>query len=730
MRIRTRLLLSILLTSVIVFAGIIIYLSFNYYNSTLNEAKRTTDIYTRQQSNKFKLLLDKDKKLTSTLAESFADYNYIPDNQWQDIYSNMLLSILKRNQNYLSVWMTWELSSIDSTYTMPYGRMRKAYFREFKKNTRITYGFKIQHDTVELTGHNVNSVYYNAKSNKTGIVTDPYIFTYEGDNTADSFLEVSIASPIIIRNQFAGLVGVDIAIDHFQQLAGKIKPYKNSYAFLISASGNLITHQVDSLINSPLDSVLTISDEKILELKNKINSGEEYSFMYTNQNQSVYYTFQPIKFSQSNNNWSLAVVVPVNEIMKDYSRQLNIIIIVGVAGMLILILVTTILSHNITMPLKVIASELQKLNHADINILQKHKEKYKGEVGYIADAAVTLISWINKTGKFAKNLSNGNYDIDYRLLGENDELGKSLIDLCNKLVKSKEAEQKLRKEEQKNNWINKSIARFAYILRHTSNIDELGDKVITNMVEMLNYQQGVFFIINDKNPEDVYIQLIAAYGVSPERKEIKHFETDEGLLGRCLREEETIIISDVPDKYTKISSGLGKGKPANIIFTPLKYNEKVYGIAELSSIRKFENHEITFIEKVSESIAVAILNTINNLKNARLLRESKHKSEELSEKEEEMRVQNEELMLTHEEMNKKQKELETALKQLEQSKAELEKEKIMNEMKSKQSVKAVRGITEKQLKKTKMKIAKYTDKIKELEQQLNEKEKIIQKLSK
>jgi len=729
MRIRTRLLLSILLTSVVVFVGIISYLSTNYYKTTLHEAKRMTDLYAAQNSNTFKLALENDKALTTALAESFSLYKQVPNNDWENMYSDLLSNILRRHPNYLSVWMTWELSAVNEQYTKPNGRMRKIFYRTFDGISRITKSIDIQQDTVDIDGDAINGLYYKSKSAKSGMITDPYLYSYSEGQSAENFLEMSVGSAIIADSAFVGLVGVDIAIDHFQEIAKNIKPFKNSYAFLVASNGTLITYPQSSHLNLPIDSVLPADiQQDIVVYKQKIATGEAFSFIHKKNYQSIYYTFQPIKFSEKNSNWSLAIVVPIADIMADYMQQLNIIIVVGLVGMLILILSTTIMSHTITMPLKIISDELKKLNNADVQVLIKQREKYKGEMGYIARAAITLINWLNETADFAKQISEGNYNVKYQLMGSNDELGKSLEEIRNKLAMSKNAELKLRDEEQKNNWINESIADFALVLRHISTIDELGQKVITSLVQTLNYQQGVFFIINDKKIEDTYIQLIASYGISEERENMKRFQKDKGILGRCLTEDKTIIVTDAPPEYTKISSGLGSTSSANIVVSPLKYDEKIYGLIELSSIRSIAPHEISFLNKVGESIAVALLNTINNIKNERLIKESRKKTEELAEKEEQMRVQYEELEETQEEMNRKQLELESALLELEKSKSELEKEKIAKEERNETMMNTIKDITTKQLTKTKIKVEQFTIEIENLKKELKEKDELINEL--
>ena len=137
----------------------------------------------------------------------------------------------------------------------------------------------------------------------------------------------------------------------------------------------------------------------------------------------------------------------------------------------------------------------------------------------------------------------------------------------------------------------------------------------------------------------------------------KNIALGEGLVGRCAFESLPIILTDVPDNYINITSGLGDANPTSILLIPSVLNNKVYAVIELVSFENFNDFEIKFVINIGENLASTIANIKTNIQTQKLLEETSFQREELSAKEEEMRQNLEELQATQEEMKRKELEL-------------------------------------------------------------------------
>jgi PAS domain S-box-containing protein len=274
-----------------------------------------------------------------------------------------------------------------------------------------------------------------------------------------------------------------------------------------------------------------------------------------------------------------------------------------------------------------------------------------------ADTSTTLHNSLkhefDKTQKifrFVEKIRHGHFDSEYKVQGTDDVLGQSILDLRDNLKNNKIEEDNRRKEDQQRNWIAEGLAMFGGILRNnTDNIQELSYNLISQLVKYIKANQGAFFIINDESLADRHIEMAACYAYERRKFADKRIEWGEGLVGSAILEQQTIYMTDVPESYVNITSGLGQATPSCLLVVPLKINDEVHGVLEIGSFTEIEKHIIEFVEKVAESVASTISNVKINTRTAKLLKESQLQAETLAAQEEQMRQNMEELQATQEE---------------------------------------------------------------------------------
>jgi GAF domain-containing protein len=327
------------------------------------------------------------------------------------------------------------------------------------------------------------------------------------------------------------------------------------------------------------------------------------------------------------------------------------IITIGLGVVLIVVglIAALLISGQIVRPIKYINEVFVKLGSGELPE-DKHFAFEDDEIGQMAASADRLVNNLRSTSLFAENIGKGNYQASYEPLSEKDVLGNALLNMRDNLSRVAE-------EDRRRNWQNEGLAKFSELLRTNNNdIEQLSDNIISNLVKYIRANQGGLFIVSEKDKtndqEDQYMMLASCYAWDKKKYLEQKVYRGEGLSGQAWLEQHTIYLTEVPQEYVMITSGLGEANPNSILIVPLKVNEEVYGVVELASFNTFQPYEIEFVEKVAESIASAIASVKISERTKALLEESTIITQQMRSKEEEVKAKEREVKQTKEEISK------------------------------------------------------------------------------
>ncbi len=327
---------------------------------------------------------------------------------------------------------------------------------------------------------------------------------------------------------------------------------------------------------------------------------------------------------------------------KQISEMVLFIITIGIIILAIGLSISFYFSKELTNAIVVIKEKLQQLSQGEqINHAESRR---KDEVGEMTKSLNSLVDGLKTYTSFAKEIGKGNLNQDFAPLSNEDTLGTELLVMRNNL-KTAEEEKNIR------DWANEGLARLGDVLRrNNTNTKNLADEILKELVRYLKINQGALFIVDEEQPNT--LELASAYAYEKKKFINKKIGFGDGLAGQCVLERHTIHLREVPENYVRITSGLGQALPRTLILVPLIHNENVYGVLEMASFKTLELHEITFIEKIAESIASTISTVRGNENTKRLLEQSQQMAEEMKAQEEEMRQNMEELSATQEQMGR------------------------------------------------------------------------------
>jgi HAMP domain-containing protein/CheY-like chemotaxis protein/signal transduction histidine kinase len=222
----------------------------------------------------------------------------------------------------------------------------------------------------------------------------------------------------------------------------------------------------------------------------------------------------------------------------------------------------------------------------------------------------------------------------------------------------------LRETTQKNteqDWLKTNLAKFTRMLQGQRDLETVSKLILSELTPLVSAQHGVFFMMETVE-HDPFLKLLSTYAYRERKSLGNRFHLGEGLVGQCALEKERILLTEVPDNYVKISSGLGESTPLNVVVLPVLFEGQVTAVIELASFRRFSEIHLTFLDQLTESIAI-VLNTIAaSMRTEELLKQAQSLAEELQTQQKELTDTNKRLeqqaqvQQTNEELLKKQQE--------------------------------------------------------------------------
>ena len=511
-------------------------------------------------------------------------------------------------------------------------------------------------ENIDILINAIGQKLYRRGSKTTGIIGEMQrAYDYVLKNTDDSELLKQIY--LLKQNENNYILTKDI-IYYKQYLSTfvSIANYLSSNTLIYPASVN----QSDSLNLINVKTNLTLSKTSI----NNLNKYKKEFIALVNIDKELGYTREEGLFREMQ--VEVDKVQPILEeiegtlsvkIESIYKNNILISIISLLVAIIILIIIIIKFSSLIIAPVNIINEYILPLRKGILPKKQIEVDS-KDEIAEISISLKKLTEGLKKTTAFAEEIGHEKFDTEYHPLSDEDVLGNSLLRMRQNLQEAKIKDEKREKEDAVRKWVSDGVTKFAEILRQTTkDLNELSNNVIKNLVAYLNANQGGVFLYNDDNKNDVYLELIASYAYNKERKKKKKILLGEGLIGTCAVEKAPIYMTDIPNDYITITSGLGGANPRSLFIIPLKLEDQVLGIIEIASFNKFEEHEREFIEKVTESIASTLSITKINQRTTKLLAQSQKQTEEMHAQEEEMRQNMEELKATQEESNRRELEM-------------------------------------------------------------------------
>ncbi|MFL5884056.1 MAG: ATP-binding protein, partial [Thermoleophilaceae bacterium] len=232
-----------------------------------------------------------------------------------------------------------------------------------------------------------------------------------------------------------------------------------------------------------------------------------------------------------------------------------------------------------------------------------------------------------------------------------------------------------RNEEQ--DWLKTNLARISSLMQGQRDLETVSRLIMSELTPTVSAQHGAFFLAQSEDGDSptakaTELRLMASYGYKNRKNVSNRFKMGEAVVGQAALEKKPILITNPPDDYIKVTSGLGEAVPKNIIVMPVLFEEQVLGVIELAAFREFSDIHQQFLDQLMETIGVVLSTIIANMRTEELLQQSQALTQELQSQSEELQSQQDELKRSNAELEEQAKSLKASEELLQTQQEELQ----------------------------------------------------------
>jgi HAMP domain-containing protein/signal transduction histidine kinase/DNA-binding response OmpR family regulator len=300
---------------------------------------------------------------------------------------------------------------------------------------------------------------------------------------------------------------------------------------------------------------------------------------------------------------------------------------------------------------------------------------WKDLVDNVNELAANLSTQVRAIGEVATAVTKGDLgrSIQVAARGEVADLKDNLNQMIRNLKETTE-----RNTEQ--DWLKTNLGRLNRMLQGQRDIMNVSRMLLSELARLVASQHAVLYLMQmprQGSAAEPRLTLMASYGYQERKNLSKEWRIGEGVVGQAAFEKQRLLITNLPDDYVQIVSGLGQASPRNIVVLPILFEGQVKAVIEIAAFQPFQAIHLNLFDQLAEGLGI-VFNSIETASGTEMLLrqqaqqlegEFKSQQAELQESNAELERKARQLAEQNAEVERKNREIEEARKSL-QEKAE------------------------------------------------------------
>lgn len=323
--------------------------------------------------------------------------------------SNLVRQTVVQNPKLLDAFIGWEKNAFDNNDDLYAGQTENGYdasgrfmpwwYRKADGSLMVeALGPNIEGEKLLPTGVREGEYYLCTKERKQACIVDPAPYEMNGKMVMMS----SFNAPIMVKDQFRGVVGVDLSLEFIQEfLSNAAKQLYDGAGemALISSNGRLAAYTKDpSKLGAAAETVLGARDMSALK-----NLQVDQPLYQLDEEHGQIELFLPFRVSDTDTRWTLLLQLPqqvvfaeLQKLQEDLKTQRDEDILgMALVGLLIAgigLLVIWFVGYGIARPLKQMVAMLDDIAKGEGDLTRRLSTDRVDELGSIASGFNTFLS--------------------------------------------------------------------------------------------------------------------------------------------------------------------------------------------------------------------------------------------------------------------------------------------------------------------------------------------------
>ena len=190
------------------------------------------------------------------------------------------------------------------------------------------------------------------------------------------------------HHQFVGVVSTEMSLLHISEILATEKPYPNSYFILLDEKGRYVAHPDSTrLFNKTIFSEANLQKQKdLIALGYEMTEGNHGKMAVMINDDPSLVCYKPVPGTS----WSLAIVCPDSDILKDYNRFTYVAVSLLVVALFLIVLYCHKMMARSLSPLRQLLSKTQEIAKGDLKV-EIDRISRIDEMGCLQNSYVTML---------------------------------------------------------------------------------------------------------------------------------------------------------------------------------------------------------------------------------------------------------------------------------------------------------------------------------------------------